>query len=141
MQSQKKFFTIMAFIAFSFMANAQSKQPDPKPFVVHTMYLNRSAETIHIKLDSLLKVYKENVMDKNPYFADSKIVMHWWGHDSREVIQMCELKNMNELEAAFDQQNSLFMGYVKTHKKFADQWLSVFLRPEHHSDEIYRVVE
>lgn len=32
-----------------------------------------------------------------------KMVVHWCGYDSREVIQMCELKNMNELEVAFDQ--------------------------------------
>lgn len=141
MQTKKMLLIIVAFIAFSLSTNAQNKKPESRPFVIHTMYITINAETIHTNVDSLLKVFKENIMDKDPYFSDSKIVIHWWGHDSREVILMCGLKSMNELEAAFEKQNSLFMGYIKTHKEFAKEWLAVFLQPEHHSDEIYRVVE
>jgi hypothetical protein len=47
---------------------------------------------------------------------------------------------MNDLQAAFEKQNSLFMKYIKSHKDFGNQWISLFLNPEYHSDEIYGVV-
>lgn len=139
MQTKKMLFTAIAFVALSFTASAQNNR-DNKIYVVHTMYVNRTGETLKINVDSLLKIFKETAMDANPYFNSSKIVTHMWGHDSREVIMTYELKSMNDLDAAFEKQNSLFMGYIKTHKDFGNQWLNIFLNPEHHSDEIYRVV-
>jgi hypothetical protein len=139
MQTKKVLFTAIAFMALSFTANAQNNR-DPKIYVVHTMYVNRTGETLKIRVDSLLKIFKETAMDANPYFTSSKIVAHLWGHDSREVLMIYELKSMNDLEAAFEKQNSLFMTYIKAHKDFGDQWLKIFLNPEHHSDEIYGVV-
>ena len=139
MQTKKMLFTAIAFLAFSFTANAQNKEAT-KPYVVHTMHINRTAETLKIKADSLLKIFKETAMDADPYFTSSKIVAHMWGHDSREVLMIYELKNMNDLQAAFEKQNNLFMEYIKTHKDFGNQWLRLFLSPEYHSDEIYGVV-
>lgn len=141
MQTKKMLFIAIAFVAFSFNANAQDKTPEPKPFVMHTMYLGRTVETFRINVDSLLKVFKENILDKDPYFLSSKIAMHWWGHDSREVVQMCELKSFSDMEAAFQKQNNLLRDYVKSHEEFGKLWLAAFFQPEHHSDEIYRVVE
>jgi len=139
MQTKKMLFTAIAFMAFYFTVNAQNNQ-EPKPFVIHTMYINRTGATLKMNVDSLLKIFKKTAMDANPYFTSSKIVAHMWGHDSREVLMIFELKSMNDLQAAFEKEFSLFREYVKTHKDFGDQWLSLFLNPEHHSDEIYGVV-
>lgn len=139
MQTKKMLFTAIAILAFAFTANAQ-RNPDPPIYVVHTMYISRTSETFKINVDSLLKIFKETALDDNPYFTSSKIVAHLWGHDSREVLMIYELKSMKDLQAAFEKQNSLLMEYLKNHKDFGKQWLSLFMNPEHHSDEIYGVV-
>lgn len=77
----------------------------------------------------------------NPFYTNSKIVTHWWGHDSREVILISELNSWDDIPKAFDKQRELQMKFIKETggKDFAKQWMALFM-PEHHSDEIYRVV-
>jgi len=137
MRKKKLFCLTLLFISLSFGVHAQN---NPKPFVMHTMYLNGSMENQGTNLDSLLKVYKQNILDPNSYLASSKIIRHWWGHDSREVIIITELKNLSDLEQAFQKQNELLRQYTNSNKNFARVWGQIF-SPEHHSDEIYRVIE
>ncbi|MGN6400574.1 MAG: hypothetical protein ACTHMD_08980 [Flavisolibacter sp.] len=136
--TKKKFFcSFFLLMALSLGVHAQSAA---KPFVMHTMYLNGNLENQNTNLDSLLKVYKQHVLDPNSYFASSKIIRHWWGHDSREVTIITELKNLDDLEKAFEKQNELLKQYTSSSKNFAHLWAQAF-SPEHHSDEIYRVIE
>lgn len=138
MQTKKMFFTAIAFLAFAFTANAQNATT-PKPYVVQTLYVNPSMELHSLNLDSVLKVYKQNFIDPNNYVTSSKIVVHWWGHDSREVVLMYELKSLDDLDKAFDKQRDLQRDYVKDHQDYMKQLRTLFVE-SHHSDEIYRVV-
>ena len=125
-------------ITFNFMANAQSDTPQ-KPYVMQTLYLNASMVTPHLNLDSILKVYKQHFIDPNNYVAGSKIITHWWGHDSREVIIMYELKDLDDLDKAFKKQRDLQEAYRKDHPDYVEQIRALFAG-SHHADEIYRVV-
>lgn len=126
------------FIAFAVMANAQSTA-HPKPCVVQTLYLNASMVTPHLNLDSILIVYKQNFIDPNSYVTGSKIITHWWGHDSREVIIMYELKDLDDLGKAFKKQRDLQEAYRKDHQDYVEQ-IRLLFAGSHHADEIYRVV-
>lgn len=116
---------------------------EAKPFIVQTNYLQITEANRDLNLDSLLKIYKERLMDANPYFTSSKIVLHWWGHDSRQLIIIHELKSWDDIEKAFDKRNELMRTMIKdgdeNTKKFMKVMRAVF-EGSHHSDEIYRVV-
>ncbi len=138
MQTKKQVLVATVLMAFTFMANAQNAAT-PKPYIVQTLYLNPSMDTHHLNLDSVLKAYKRNFIDPNSYVASSKIVAHWWGHDSREIIIMYELKNMDDLNKAFKKQRDLQEAYRKDHQDDVEQIRTLFAG-SHHADEIYRVV-
>ena len=144
MKAIKTLSLVLLLLAFTFSVKAQEPTQQTKPYVVHTMYLHASQPAMMGKIDSLLKIWKERVMDPNPYFTSTKIVRHWWGHDSREVIFIYELKSWNDIETAFEKRNEI----IKAHKGWASEedvkafrkmWSEIFM-PEHHSDEIYSVV-
>lgn len=135
MQTKKMILTAIAFMALSFTAGAQSQQ-NSKPYVVQTM---RFEFHPGINLDSLLKVYKQSFIDPNTYVVSSKIVTHWWGHDSREVIFMYELKSLDDLDKTFEKQRDLQIAYMKDHPDLLQQFRTLFAGAPH-SDEIYRIV-
>lgn len=135
--------TALLLVSSSYLY-AQEKTP-PKPLIIQTMYISTPGDGTLPNVDSLLKIWKERIMNPNPYFVSTKIIQHWWGHDSREVIFIFELKNWNDVEPAFDKRNEI----IKEHKGWATKedvdafrklWMAVFARNSHHSDEIYRVV-
>lgn len=122
--------------------NAQENTPKPKPLIIQTMYLDGQESNQRVNVDSLLKIWKQRIMDPNPYFESTKIVTHWWGKDSREVVFIYVLKSWSDLEKSFEKRNEI----IKEHKGWTDAeakefgkvWRSLF--SGHHSDEIYRVV-
>ena len=112
-----------------------------KPYIVHAMYLNITADNRNENVDSLLSIYKQKVIDANSHFASVKLVRHWWGNDSRQVLFIYELKSWNDIEAAFDKQRELERQlFNSADGAMGKLWASLFL-PEHHSDEIYRIIE
>lgn len=120
--------------------HAQSNRVD-KPLIVHTMYLNAAAGNRNINVDSLLTAYKQKVIDGNSYFTSAKLVRHWWGNDSRQVLFIYELKSWDDIEKAFNMQHEMEQQFFTSNNGAAGKlWTSLFL-PEHHSDEIYRVVQ
>ena len=46
-------------------------------------------------------------MNPNPYFVSAKIIRHWWGHNSRQVIFMFELESWDDIERAFDERDEI----------------------------------
>lgn len=141
-----KLIAVTAFLLFiNCSVEAQENTP-PKPLIIQTMYVTPATDAgMRVNVDSLLTIWKERVMKPNPYFVSTKILRHWWGHDSREVVFIFELKNWGDLEKAFDKQN----GIIEEHKgwatkedaqAFGKMWVSTFVLNSHHSDEIYRVV-
>lgn len=133
----------LSIMLFAGRACAQDKAA-PKPFIIQTLYLNIDKDTPRENLDSLLKIWKERVMDVNPYFVSTKILRHFWGHDSREVLFMFELKSWDDIPKAFDRRDQILKAHEgwaseEDLKKFGEMWRNAF-RGGHHADEIYSVV-
>jgi hypothetical protein len=141
MKNLLKSMSIAALLsAFALSLHAQDTQI--KPCVMQTHYITINP-TVRVNLDSLLKIWKERVMEPNPYFTSTKIIMHWWGHDSRQVIFLYELKNWSDIETAFNKRNEILKAHKgwasdDDFKEFVKMWRSVFAGD--HSDEIYQVV-
>lgn len=130
---------------FCLSSNSLYAQTDEeaKPLIVQTNYLQVSDENRSINLDSLLKIWKKRVVDANPYFTNTKILMHWWGHDSRQLIYMYELNSWDDIEKAFDKREELMRTMIKDGDENTKEFLKLIracFKGSHHSDEIYRVV-
>ena len=126
-------------LAVSFCVHAQTTQNPVKPMIVQTMYLNPGPDAEGINLDSLLTVYKKNIIDPNQQIKSSKILSHWWGADSREILMIYELGSFGSVVETFERQNELVEEYVKDNPQFLEQWQTV-MSNSHHGDEIYRII-
>ena len=130
-------FSAIVFILFAH-ANAQGTPQTGKICMVFTGYLNVTADNMNTNIDSLIKIYKENFYDKNPFFLNTRIIRHYYGHDSREVLIISELKDWDDIPKATAKGQEL-MSKMPNRDKFWSQ-ISQLITPEHHSDEIYYVV-
>ncbi len=139
-----KLFVLPLLLLTCFNLYAQEK-PQSKPLIMQTMYLNATEANMKINIDSVLRIWKERIMDPNPYFISTKIIRHWWGHDSREIIFIFELKSWDDIEKSFNKRAEI----IKEHKgwgteeeanAFGKLWRSLFVAGSHHSDEIYQLV-
>jgi len=118
----------------------------PKPFIIKTVHVNLTESTVRVNMDSLLKIWKERILDQNPFFVSSRILRHWWGSDSRDVVFIYEFKSWDDIVPAFEKVNEL----IKAHKGWANDddfkafgklWFSLFMNNPQHSDEIYQIVK
>ena len=125
-------------VSFCLQAQTTSSTPD-KPLIVQTMYLNPGPDAQGINLDSLLTVYKKNIIDPNQQIKSSKILAHWWGADNRQILMIYELDSFDAIVKTFDRQTELVDKYVKDNPKFLEQWQAV-MSNSHHGDEIYRII-
>lgn len=130
-------FSAMVFIVFAH-ANAQETSQTRKICVVFTGYLNVTTENMNTNIDSLIKIYKEYYYDKNPYYLNTRIVRHYYGHDSREVVIISELKDWDDIPKASVKGQELMSKMPNGDVFWRD--ISKLITPEHHSDEIYYVV-
>lgn len=134
---------LSAFLLLSVMVLFAKAQEitNSKPLLIHTVYLNTTLENRMINIDSVLQIMKKNVLEPNQYYISSKIVGHWYGHDSREVLILTELKSWDDITKAEVRQNEIIMQLMKDKNMQAvgKMWESLIF-PEHHADEIYRVV-
>jgi hypothetical protein len=134
----KMFFTAVFLLTTCWAVRSQTTA-DPKPVVLQTMYLNNDMASQDVNVDSLLVVYKKNILDPNSTIKSSKIMRHWWGNDSRQVILMFELDSFSDIQKAFMEQSELTEKYLDNNPEFMKQWQQV-MNQSHHADEIYQVV-
>ncbi len=129
---------ILSIICFS--VKAQEIQ-NSKPLLVHTVYINATQENRMVNIDSILQIMKKYVLEPNQYYTSAKIAGHWYGHDSREVLIITECKNWDDVNKAEARQDEIIMQLMKDKNMAAvgKMWESLIF-PEHHSDEIYRVI-
>ena len=128
-------------LLFNVTSVKAQERGNSKPFLIHTMYLTTSNENRNINADSVLEIFKKQVLDPNQYYTNSKIVAHWYGQDSRQVLVITEYKNWDDVAKSEIRQNEI-IGQLMKDKSMAavgKMWESLVF-PEHHSDEIYRVV-
>jgi hypothetical protein len=112
-----------------------------KPFLIHTMFLSTTNENKNINTDSVLMIFKKNILEPNQYYTSSKIVSHWYGQDSRQVLVITEYNSWDDIAKSEIRQNEIIEQLMKDKSMAAagKMWESLIF-PEHHSDEIYRVV-
>ena len=139
MKSKIMYLTGILMLAVSFCVQAQTTEPTAKPLIIQTMYLNPGPEAEGLNLDSLLTVYKKNIIDPNDQIKSSKILSHWWGSDNRQILMVYELGSFESVTKTFDKQNELVGEYVKNNPEFLKQWRALMAN-SHHGDEIYRVI-
>ena len=130
---------ITLLLIVSFSLKAQDNQPI-KPLIEQTLYLNPGFGNLNQNLDSIMKIYKQRVLDPNPYFVNTKILSHWWGHDSRELIFVFELKSWDDIDKAFNKQKDIISHLNATEKDGMGDMIRSLAKGSHHSDEIYQVL-
>lgn len=123
----------------TFNIQAQTNDTAVKPMIIQTMYLNPGPEAEGVNLDSLLTVYKKNIIDPNQQIKSSKILSHWWGGDSRQIIMIYELESFESVVETFEKQSDLVSEYIEANPEFLEQWQNV-MSNSHHGDEIYRII-
>lgn len=129
----------MLILAVSFCLQAQTGSTPDKPLIIQTMYLNPGPAAQGINLDSLLTVYKKNIIDPNQQIKSSKILAHWWGADNRQIIMIYELDSFDAIVKTFERQTELVDKYDQENPKFQEQWQNL-MSNSHHGDEIYRII-
>jgi len=93
------------------------------------------------EFDSLTSLYNANVYEMNEYILNYKVVRHWWGNNTKDLIVIYEVKNWEDVIKASTRSNELFEEYWVTpearqlFKEAYDKYFTV-----KHPDEIYREV-
>lgn len=141
----KRYKAIILCLALSGLASGlQAQDHAIHPYIVTTHYLHMIPANRAYNLDSLLKIYKERIMDSNAYYIHPMIVSHMWGHDSRQVLFMYGLKSWDDVIKSAQRGREI----MKAHKGWAsdedfktfEKALWSYFEPEHHSDEIYNIL-
>jgi hypothetical protein len=128
------------FMTLAFAGQSQSVT-NSKPLLIHTLYLNINSESRNINTDSVMQIYRKHILEPNQFYTNVKIVSHWYGHDSREVLAILELKNWDDIPKAEARQDEIIAQLIKDkNMEGAGKMWELLTFPEHHSDEIYRVV-
>lgn len=130
---------LIVFLLCAAFVHAQDSEPPARPMVMQTMYLNTGNESMELNRDSLLTVYKENILDPNSHIKSSKVLAHWWGKDNREVLILFELSEFSDIVKTFEKQQEIMGQYLEQNPGFLEQWSSL-MNNSYHGDEIYRVV-
>lgn len=127
------------FISFNSSAYAQEQQ---NHVVVMTNF-ERAFPTdgSASELDSLAKVMMDNSYKNNPYVLSYGVVRHFWGHDSRDFIQMITVKSFEDINKAESEGNTEFMKAMpdKADRQAFNKAFSKYFTGKH-SDEIYSEV-
>jgi hypothetical protein len=94
------------------------------------------------EFDSLATILNENVVKNNPKVLSQRIVRHFWGSNSRQLILIQEYAKIEDLVLEDDTPGKLFrvafktdverQAFVKAYRKY---WRGK------HSDEIYREIK
>ena len=93
------------------------------------------------EFDSLTYLYNVNVLEKNEYILNYKVVRHWWGNNNKDFIVIYEVKNWEDVIKASTRNNELFEEYWDTPKArrlFQEAYDKYFTVK--HPDEVYREV-
>jgi hypothetical protein len=132
-------FLFALFISFNSSAYAQESQNN---VVVMTNFERAFPdEGSGRELDSLAQVMMDNSYKNNPYVISYGVVRHFWGHDSRDFIQMITVKSFEDINKAEAEGNKEFMKAMpdKADRQAFSKAYSKYFTGKH-SDEIYSQV-
>ncbi len=132
-------FLLALFISFNSSAYAQEPQGN---VVVMTNFERAFPDNGTAReLDSLAQVMMDNSYKNNPHVISYSVVRHFWGHDSRDFIQMITVKSFEDINKAEDEGNKEFMKAMpeKADRAAFNKAYSKYFTGKH-SDEIYSQV-
>jgi hypothetical protein len=133
-------FLLFLFVAVKSNVYAQSEQGNA---VIITNYERAFPENASMaEFDSLTHEYNVKVWDKNPFVVSHKTVRHWWGNNSRDMIEITEVKTWDDIPKAMAKNDELFRAAWPTKEARAsfDKAYNKYFTGKH-SDEIYQAVK
>ena len=133
--------SIFVFFFLLVSSTLMFAQPTGNVVVMNNAELSLSNEGSIAEFDSLTQLYNTNVLDKNELILSYKVVRHWWGNNNRDFITIWEVKSWEDVPAANQRSNELFMEAWSTkesRKDYNDAYNKYFTGE--HSDEIYQEV-
>ena len=133
--------SILVFFFLLVSSTLMFAQPSGNVVVMNNAELSLSNEGSIAEFDSLTQLYNTNVLDKNELILSYKVVRHWWGNNNRDFITIWEVKSWEDVPAANQRSNELFMEAWSTkesRKDYNDAYNKYFTGE--HSDEIYQEV-
>ncbi len=132
-------FLFALFISFNSSAYAQEAQNN---VVVMTNFERAFPDDgTGRELDSLAQVMMDNSYKNNPYVISYGVVRHFWGHNSRDFIQMITVKSFEDINKAEQAGNDEFMKAMpnKADRQAFSKAFNKYFTGKH-SDEIYSEV-
>ena len=139
-----KYFSVLFLVLVCISSNntTMAQQAQGHVFVM-TNYQRAFPENgTNRELDSLAVLVDNITYGKdNEYVISHKAVRHFWGHDSRDFVEIIELKSFDDIEKAFEKANELFRKEFTT-KEARDAFNKAYSKyfTGKHSDEIYSEV-
>jgi len=133
--------SILVFFFLLVSSTLMFAQPAGNVVVMNNAELSLSNEGSIAEFDSLTQLYNTNVFDKNELILSYKVVRHWWGNNNRDFVTIYEVKSWEDIPAANQRNNELFMEAWSTkesRKEYNDAYNKYFTGE--HSDEIYQEV-
>jgi hypothetical protein len=133
--------SILVFFFLLVSSTLMFAQPAGNVVVMNNAELSLSNEGSIAEFDSLTQLYNTNVFDKNELILSYKVVRHWWGNNNRDFVTIYEVKSWEDIPAANQRNNELFMeawSTKETRKEYNDAYNKYFTGE--HSDEIYQEV-
>ena len=133
--------SILVFFFLLVSSTLMFAQPAGNVVVMNNAELSLSNEGSIAEFDSLTHLFNTNVFDKNELILSYKVVRHWWGNNNRDFVTIYEVKSWENIPAANQRNNELFMEAWSTkesRKEYNDAYNKYFTGE--HSDEIYQEV-
>lgn len=139
----KQFLFIVALFTFVLILSGSTKAQENEGHVFVITNLERAfpENGSARELDSLAQVFMDNAYKNNPYIVSYKMVRHWWGHNSRDLIRIIEVKSWDDVPKAFDEVGNQIRKAVpdKADREAFGKAYSKYFTGKH-SDEIYQEV-
>ena len=123
-----------------FLSNSTQAQEDSHIFTMTTIHLTFPEDGSMAEFDSLNQLYTDRVIKMNPKIISQRNFRHFWGSDNRQFVIMTEYKNMEDMLAANDMNDELFMKGWPTKEERAAYNKASSKYFGWHSDEIYHEV-
>jgi hypothetical protein len=129
-------FGIVATLFVSGPAFAQEQNADHL-FVATTFESAMPRGGSNAERDSLLEIYYKQVTEKNPLILSQRVMRHFYGSNSHDVVVVTEYKSWEDIDAADKKDTELFEKYWgdQAARRQFNRMLGKYFAG--HSDEIY----
>jgi hypothetical protein len=116
---------------------AQEEEEEGHYYTVTTWKFKVPADGSNAELDSLLKVWQEEVVLKNDKILSEKVLRHLWGSDMRDWVFITEYANWNDIKEAGEMQGKLVEAAWPDKEDRKEFFKSFNKYGVTHSDELY----